>query len=183
MLMKVLLPTIVSAVALFFASFLSWMVVMLHKKDWLKMEKEDDFQEALRNLGVSKGNYMFPGFDTAEEMKSEEYANKTKAGPAGVITVFDNVNMGRNLGLTFLYFLVCSFCFAYLAGIAFPEGEKPTTLDVFRFVATAGLLTFLASILQHAIWFHNRVVGHVIESIVYSLIVGGIFAVFWHLAG
>ena len=64
------------------------------------MEKEDDFLDALRNLGVSKGNYMFPGFDTAEEMKSEEYANKTKAGPAGVITVFDNVNMGRNLGLT-----------------------------------------------------------------------------------
>jgi len=132
MLMKVLLPTVLSAIALFFASFLSWMVVMLHKKDWRKLEREDDFLDSLRRLGVPPGNYMFPGFETADEMKSEEYANKTKAGPAGVITVFGTVNMGRNLGLTFLYFLACSFCLAYLAGIAFPEGESPRSLDVFR---------------------------------------------------
>ena len=44
-----------------------------------------------------------PRFDTAEEMKSEEYAKKAEAGTAGIITVFGNVNMGRNLGLTFLY--------------------------------------------------------------------------------
>ena len=36
-------------------------------------------------------------------MKSEEYAKKAEAGTAGIITVFGNVNMGRNLGLTFLY--------------------------------------------------------------------------------
>ena len=183
MLMKVLLPTLVSAVALFFASFLSWMVVMLHKKDWRKLEKEDEFLDAVRNLGISRGSYMFPGWDTPEEMKSEEYTKKMEAGPAGVMTVFGKVNMGRNLGLTFLYFLVCSFCLAYLAGIAFPAGEKPTSLNVFRFFATGGLLTFLASMLQHAIWFHNRVVGHIIESVVYSLIVGGIFAAFWSFAG
>lgn len=176
MLMKLLIPTIVSAVALFFASFLSWMVVMLHKQDWVKIDKEDDFQDALRNLGLSPGNYMFPGFNTAEEMKSKEYAEKCEEGPAGVITVFGKVSMGRNLGLTFLYFLVCSFCLAYIASICVDPGDK---LMAFRVVTTAGLMTFLGAILQHAIWFHNRVVGHVIESIVYALIVGGIFAGFW----
>lgn len=176
MLIKLLLPTILSAVALFFASFLSWMVVMLHKKDWVKLDKEDDFLDALRNLGVANGSYMFPGFDTAAEMKSEAYAKKAEEGPAGIITVFGNVNMGRNLGLTFLYFLACSFCLAYLASLGVPAGDK---FMAFRFVATAGLMTFLAAILQHAIWFHCRVVGHVIESVVYALIVGGIFAAFW----
>lgn len=181
MLMKVLLPSLVSAVVLFFASFLSWMVLMLHKQDWVKIDKEDDFMDALRNLGLGPGNYMFPGFDTAEEMKSEEYAKKCEAGPAGVITVFGKVSMGPNLGLTFLYFLFTSFCLGYLATVAFPDGQKEL-LQVFRLVATAGLLTFLASFVQHAIWFHTRIVGHVIESIAYSLIVGGIFAGFWSLA-
>jgi hypothetical protein len=176
MLVKLLLPTILSAVALFFASFLSWMVVMLHKKDWLKLDKEDEVIEALRSHGVANGNYMFPGWETPEEMKSEEYAKKMEAGPAGVMTLFGKVNMGRNLGLTFLYFLVCSFCLAYLASLGVQPGDK---FMAFRFVATAGLMTFLSAIVQHAIWFHNRIVGHVIESIVYALIVGGIFAAFW----
>ncbi|MBP86778.1 MAG: hypothetical protein CMJ64_08685 [Planctomycetaceae bacterium] len=60
MLMKVLLPTVVSAVALFFASFFSWMVVMLHKKDWGKLDKEDEFLDKVRNLDVGNGSYMFP---------------------------------------------------------------------------------------------------------------------------
>lgn len=180
MLMKVLAPTLVSAIVLFFASFLSWMVVMLHKKDWVKLDKEDDFIDAIRNLGVSPGSYMFPCFETPEEMKSEEATKKWKEGPVGVITVYDKVNMGRSLGLTFVYFAVCSFCLGYLATVAFPDGAE--TLQVFRLVATAGLMTFLAAIVQHAIWFQNRIVGHVIESIVYALIVGGIFAGFWSLA-
>ena len=35
MLMRLVLPIIVSAVALFFASFLSWMVLPIHRKDWV----------------------------------------------------------------------------------------------------------------------------------------------------
>ena len=32
------LPIILSAVALFFASFLSWMVLKLHDKDWNRLD-------------------------------------------------------------------------------------------------------------------------------------------------
>ncbi len=52
-------------------------------------------------------------------------------------------------------------------------------MAVFRFVATAGFMTFLAAIVQHAIWFHNRIVGHVIESIAYAAITGAIFGAMW----
>jgi hypothetical protein len=173
------LPIILSAVVLFFASFLSWMVLMLHKQDWVKLQREDDFLNTLREHGLTKGSYMFPGCNSPEDMKSEEYKQKFEQGPCGVMTVFPKVNMGRNLGLTFVYFLVCSFCLGYLATIAFPAETSPRFLDVFRFVATAGLMTFLASIVQHAIWFHSRIIGHVIESIAYALIVGAIFAALW----
>ena len=180
MLMKVWLPTLVSAVVLFFASFLSWMVVMLHKQDWVKADNEDELLDAIRQLGLKPGRYMFPSHNSTAELITDEYKEKLAPGPVGVFTVFGKVSMGRNLGLTFLYFAVCSFCLGYLTTVAFPDGAE--TLQVFRLVSTAGLLTFLASFVQHAIWFHTRVVGHVIESIAYSLMVGGIFAGFWSLA-
>ena len=65
-----------------------------------------------------------------------------QAGPAGVMTVFPQIHMCRNLGLTFVYFLGVSFTIAYLATIGLAPGADFMT--VFRFVWTAGLLAFLA---------------------------------------
>jgi hypothetical protein len=176
-LISLALPIILSAAALFFASFLSWMVVQLHKGDWIKLEKEDEFLRAVRECNIPRGSYMFPGCNSAEEMKSQEYQAKWDAGPCGIMTIYPKVNMGRNLGLTFLYFLVVSFCIAYLATLALPRGAG--FLPVFRFVTTAGLMTYLSAIVAHAIWFHSRIVGHIIESIAYAAITGVVFAVLW----
>lgn len=120
---------------------------------------------------------MFPGCNSPSEMQSEEHKRKYEAGPRGVITILPKVNMGQNLGLTFAYFLIVSAMLAYLATIALKPGDP--FLHVFRFVSTAALMTFLAAIVQHAIWFRPRIVGHVIESIAYAAITAGIFAAFW----
>jgi hypothetical protein len=110
-------------------------------------------------------------------MKSEEFQRKHEQGPVGIMTVFGKVNMGRNLGLTFLYFVVVSFCLAYLGTLGLQADDD--FMKVFRFIATAALLAYLPAILQHSIWFHCRVVGHVFESIVYALITGAIFGAMW----
>lgn len=177
MLLMLWLPIVLSAVALFFASFLSWVVSPLHKRDWVKLRGEDELLKTARAINLAPGNYMFPAAETPSEMKSPEHQQKWKEGPRGVMTVFGDVNMGQNLALTFLYFLVVSFCIAYLATIAVPRGAA--FLPVFRFVSTAGLLVFLSAIVQHAIWFRCRIIGHVIESIAYAAIVGAIFAALW----
>jgi hypothetical protein len=177
MLTSLWLPILLSAVALFFASFLSWMVVQLHRDDWRRLDREDEFLTAVRNLQVPLGSHMFPCAETPEQMKSEEFQRKCAAGPNGVLTIFPKTNMGMNLVLTFLYFLAVSFCLAYLATLALAPGAG--FMPVFRFVSTAALLTFLAAIVQHAIWFKNRIVGHVIESVAYAAIVGAIFAAMW----
>ena len=177
MLIDLALPIVLSAVALFFASFLSWMVLPFHRQDWVKLASEDEFLKAARECRLTPGNYMFPGCNTPDEMKSPEHQAKWEAGPRGVMTVFGNVNMARNLGLTFLFYLAVSFCLAYLATLALTPGAD--FMSVFRFVSTAGLLTFLAGIVPHAIWFHCRIVGHVLESIAYAAIVGAIFAGMW----
>lgn len=177
MLTSLLVPIILSAIALFFASFLSWMVFQLHRDDWKKLEKEDEFLKTMQELNVPLGNYMFPGTNSPKEMNSEEYKQKWEAGPCGVMTVFPKVNMGKKLGMTFVYFLVISFALAYLSTLAIAPGAEFMT--VFRFLATAGFFIFLSSVVQHAIWFHNRILGHVIESILYAIIVGLIFGFLW----
>jgi hypothetical protein len=171
------LPILLSTVALFFTSFLSWMVFRLHEKDWVKIDGEDRLIDTVREMNIPEGGYMFPGADSAKEMNSPEYQEKYKAGPRGIFQVLPEANMGKNLALTMLFFLVCNATFAYLASFALDSSSDFIT--IFRFVATIALLTFCASMLQHAIWFKNRVVGHVIESIAYALIAGLIFAVLW----
>lgn len=180
MLTSLLVPIVLSAIALFFASFLSWMVLQLHREDWKKLDKEDEFLKAMQDLDVPLGNYMFPGCNSPEEMKKEEYQQKWNAGPCGIMTVFPKVNMGKKLVLTFVYFLVISFALAYLSTLAIAPGAE--FVAVFQFMAIAGLLTFLSASVQHSIWFHNRIIGHVIESILYALIVGLIFGLMWPAA-
>jgi hypothetical protein len=177
MLMSLWLPIVLSAVALFLASFVSWVLSGLHKGDWVKMSGEDELIKAIRAISLMPGNYMFPAAESSEEMKSAAHQEKWKQGPRGVITVFGEFSMGTNLAMTFAYFLVTTFLIAYLATIALKPGEA--ALTVFRFFSTAGLLTYLAGIVQHAIWFRCRIVGHVVETIAYAAILGGIFAALW----
>src|SRR6478672_8772362 len=110
MLVSLALPIVLSAVVLFFASFLSWMVMQLHRRDWIKLPNEEAFMASVRSLGIPSGNYAFPTWTTKGEMQGEEFKKKMLAGPSGVMTVFPQMSMGRNLGLTFVYFLVVSFC-------------------------------------------------------------------------
>jgi hypothetical protein len=95
----------------------------------------------------------------------------------GVLTLFPGMTMGRNLALTLLYFFVVSIGLAYLARLAIPAGAD--FLTVFRFVSTASLMTFLAALVQHAIWFRCRIVGHIVESVLYAVIVASLFGAMW----
>ncbi|MBI3860586.1 MAG: hypothetical protein HY290_01680 [Planctomycetia bacterium] len=174
---SLVLPIVLSAVALFFASFLSWMVLQLHKGDWKKIDREDEFLAAAGQCHLAEGSYMFPGCKSNADMQSEDYKKKYEAGPRGVMTILPKVNMGQNLGLTFAYFLIVSTLLGYLASISISPGAE--FMGVFRFVSTAALMTFLAAIVQHAIWFRNRIVGHVVESLAYAAITAAIFAALW----
>jgi hypothetical protein len=56
-------------------------------------------------------------------------------------------------------------------------------MPIFRFVSTAGLMTYLAAIVAHSIWFKCRIVGHVVESIAFAAIVGAVYAAMWPNGG
>ena len=115
------LPILVSTIALFFASLLSWMVLQLHVKDSIKLDDEEKLMDVVREMNIPDGNYMFPGANSGKEMNSPEHQEKFKAGPRGILQMLPVPNMGKNLGLTMLFFLVCNATFAYalIAGAVF----------------------------------------------------------------
>lgn len=175
------LPIVLATVAVFFTSFLSWMVLQIHKADWRKLADEDGFMAFVRQQGVPAGSYMFPLCEKMAEMQTPEFQAKLTAGPRGMLTVFTgSVSMGPSLGLTFLLFLVVNIVLAYLGTIGLAKGAEFVT--VFRFFATAALLAYLTGITQYSIWFRPRLTGYVIESSLYGLVTGLIFAGLWPAA-
>jgi hypothetical protein len=171
------LPILLSTVALFFGGFLSWMILGLHFHDWVKLPNEGPVLDTLRGESIPHGNYMVPGATSMKEMGAPEHQAKFQDGSAYVLSVFSPRNMGQNLGLTICFDLLASVCLAYLAALALKPGADFAT--VFRFVSTASLMTFLFAMLPHAIWFRVRIVGHVVESVAYSILVATIFAALW----
>jgi hypothetical protein len=113
-------------------------------------------------------------------MKTEAFKKKYDTGPRGVMTILPKVNMGQNLGLTIVYFLVVCIGLACLAAMGLERGAA--FFSVFRFVFLAAFMTFLAAMVQHAIWFRPRIVGHVIESFAYAAIPAALFAALWPAA-
>ena len=177
MLVSLIVPILVSAAAVFVASAVSWMIAGIHAGDWRKLPNEAAFMDAVRAAKPPVGNYMFPGMNSQKEAQTPEFQALRKAGPSGVVTVFPDFSMGRNLALTFLYFLAVAFCLAYLATLALDRGAEP--MKVFRFIATAGLMTHFAAMVPHAIWFRCRIVSTLIDAVAFSAITGAIFAAFW----
>lgn len=172
------LPIIVSGVALFFASWVAWMLLPHHKGEWKGLPNEDGLMNTLKGAGIPPGQYMFPYAASPEECKSEAFKAKMKAGPSGTLTVFQgSCSAGQNMVCTWLLFTVLSFIIAYLAGQVLGPGE--TFMKVFQFVGTAGILTYGSSGLLNAIWFHRKVGGDIADGIAYGLITGLIFAAMW----
>jgi len=134
------LPVLLSAVIVFFASFIMHMVLAYHKSDYRRLPDEDRVTDALRDAGVTRGPaYFFPYF-SFKEMKSAPVIEKMKRGPVGLLTVLPNgpPAMGKNLVQWFLYCVVISIFAAYLSGRTLAPGTA--FLQVFRVVGIAALL-------------------------------------------
>ena len=111
-------------------------------------------------------------------MKREVFQRRMAEGPSGTLSLWDGApNMGKNMFCTFLFFLVTSFCLAYLADLTIMPGAS--FMEVFRLVGTAGILTYSAVGIPNAIWFNQKMFGNILDGIAYGLITGAIFATGW----
>src|SRR5262245_41185414 len=172
------LPIVATGVALFFASWLAWMVLPHHKKEWTGMANEDEVAAAIRSAGVAPGQYMFPYAACAADMGEEEHKAKMQTGPCGNVIVWNGPpNMGVNMLCTVIFFTVASFAIAYLAAMVIPPGAE--RWFVFRFVGTAGIITYGSANILNGIWFGRKMFGDIVDGIAYGLITGAIFAWLW----
>jgi hypothetical protein len=172
------LPIILSGLALFFASWAAWMVLPHHKGEWKGLPNEEAVMSGLRNANIPPGQYVFPYACKPEDMKSEEYQRRSQAGPIGSLTIWKKrPDMGLNMVCTLLFFTVANFVIAYLAGTAINPGAD--FMSVFRFVGTAGILTYGTANILNGIWFGRKMAADIIDGIAYGLITGLIFAALW----
>lgn len=171
------LPIVVSGIVLFFASAIAWMALPHHKPDWKKLADEDGFRSAIKTLGIGHGRYTFPHHASGEEMKSEEFQARWKEGPIGTLSIWPNPNMGANMLRTVVFFLGASFTIAYLCTIVLSADAD--FMRVFRFVGTAGMLTYCAAGIPNAIWFHRPIATDLIDGVAYALLTGVIFGLLW----
>jgi len=180
MLLELWLPIVLSAIALFFASFLAWTVLPHHKPDWKKIPDEASFMEKIKAMNIPPGMYIFP-MVKAEEMKDPEKKRLLEGGCQGTLNLWPGPpNMGVNMALTVLYFLLVSLFVGYLAAFSVEPGEE--FARVFQIVATTGVLAFCAGGVLNDIWFRKTpraMLMNFVDGVAYAAILGVIFALLW----
>ncbi len=172
------LPIIIISVVLFVASFVAWVILPHHFGDWKKLEKEQEFMDAVSGLNLPPGNYMYPMTHAKAEQNSDEFRERYMKGPRGVLSTWEVPNMGVNLGLTLVFFLVTTAIIAYITYAALGPGSD-MFMKVLQIAGAIGVLTHASSGVLNAIWFKRRVIMDVVDGVVYGIIIGLIFALMW----
>lgn len=178
---QLLVPIVLSAIAVFFASFITWMLLPFHKKDWQGVPEEDKFLDFIRSMNIAPGQYCFPWAADPKEMKQPEVAEKMKRGPHGVLHIWsDRPGMGRSLVLTALFYLVVSVLAGYVTSEAVVAGAD--FLRTFQISGTVAIMAYALGFIPNAIWFGKSmgiVIKDIVDGIAFGLITGIIFASFW----
>ena len=171
------LPILLNGIVLFFASFIAWVILPHHFSDKKKLPDEDALMKFVKEQNIPVGNYFFPYTDSKADQNSPEYQEKYKAGPRGLLDVYEMPSMPMNMLWTVIFFLVTSLVIGYITYVACPPGTDFMT--VFRVAGTIGILTHASSGILNGIWFKRRLSTDIIDGVVFGLILGLIFALLW----
>jgi len=171
------LAILISAVLVWFASYLVWSVLPWHKSDYRALPDE----EAART-GIGKpspGQYTIPNAATRDAMKSPEWQAKVKEGPMAFITILPSgmPGMGKQLGLWFVYLVWIAGIVAYVLTRSLPAGT--TYLHVFQIAGTVAWMGYGMSSITEAIWFGrpwSAVFKTLFDAFIYACLTAGAFA-------
>src|SRR6266478_6970749 len=175
------LPILLSAVIVFVASSIMYMLLPYHRSDYHQLPDEEKLLGVLRAAGLKPGMYHFPFF-THKEMKSPAAIEKFKQGPVGMLTVLPSgpPAMPKFLGMWFAYSLIISVVVANLAAHSVAPGAPYR--HVFRVAGTAAFLAYGVGILSNGIWKGqpwSNVIKEAADGLVYALLTAGTFGWLW----
>jgi hypothetical protein len=178
----ILIPTVVSAVAVFILSSIVHMVLPWHKGDYPKLPNQDAVMDALRGFNIPPGEYMAPRPDSRDDMKSPEFKAKMERGPAFILNIRPpgGFSMAGPLGWWFVYCLLISWFAGHVAwGADIPAAE---THRIFHTVGLAAGLGYCAGIWQQTIWFGKPWMStfkSTIDGLIYAAATALIFVWLW----
>jgi hypothetical protein len=169
-------PILVSAVVVWFASAMIWMVLPWHKKDFSRASHEEAARAALS--GLAPGNYMLPYCADQNELKDPEVRKKYEEGPLAFITVMPNgvPKMGGKLVGSFLYNVLVGILCAYV--LTRTGTTESVYLEVFRISGTVAFISYGIAYVQDSIWFGRRwsiTAKSLLDALIYALLTGGVF--------
>ena len=130
------LPILISAVAVLVVSSIIHMTPLWHKSDYPRYPSEDRVLDALRPIGIPPGDYLMPRPANPAEMRSPEFKEKMKRGPAVLLTVMPlgSGSLVSHLSQWFGYCVVVSVgvapaAFRIVARLALSAGKRKPELS------------------------------------------------------
>jgi hypothetical protein len=176
------LPILLSAVAVFFASFIVHMVLPFHRKDYGKVPSEDEVMSALRKFSIAPGDYFIPCAAGPADMKTPEYKQKVEQGPIVIMTVLGSnaYAMGKRLVQWFLFTVVVSIFAAYVASRTLAPGT-PYIL-VFRVAGTVAFAGYALGLWPNSIWYSKKWAATwltAFDGLLYAVATGAILGWLW----
>jgi|SRR5690554_1130223 len=180
---SLLLPILLSAVAVFIVSFFIHMLLGFHNSDFKKIPSEDTVMNELGKLNIPPGDYSIPYAATNKERQTPEYQEKMKRGPVAVMTIYGQMNFASSLLQWFIYCIVVGIFAAYVAGRAVPPGTD--YLSVFRFAGVTAFVGYSLALMQNSIWWKkswSATIKSMFDGLIYALVTAGIFGWLWPAA-
>ena len=176
------LPILLSAIAVWFASFLIWAVLPIHKSDYKSLPDEDAARNALTPQDIPAGQYSVPHVIEMSQMKEPDNIKKFEEGPVAFITVLPKgiPGMGGRMVMSMLYYLVMSVIVAYITSRTLAAGTD--YLAVFRVAGTVAWFGYGMAIIPDAIWFGrpwSSTVKILFDALIYGLLTAGFFGWLW----
>ena len=176
------LPILLSAVAVFVVSSIVHMVLPLHRKDYRQLPNEAEAMAVLRKGSLTPGLYHMPWGRDPKEMSSPEMVARLNEGPVAILAVRPSgpVNMGKFLGMWFVYCLLVGLLVAYLLGTVLAAGAE--AMHVFRVASTAAFLAYSLPYFVESVWHAHPwsvTVKNMVDGLLYALAAGAVFAWLW----
>lgn len=176
------LAILLSGVIVWVASALIWTVLPYHKSDFKKLPNEEAARNALKPQNLAPGQYNILYLSSMAEFKKPEVIKKMEEGPVGFITILPRgvPSMGKNMALSFIYYLVIGLLVAYVTGRTVAPGTE--YLAVFRVAGTVAWLAYGTAVIPEAVWFGRpwSVVGkNLFDALIYGLLTAGVFGWLW----
>jgi hypothetical protein len=181
-LMDLWLPILLSAVAVFFLSFVLHVFLKHHAGDMRRLAEEDELLAALRRSSATPGNYALP-HATASTMSSPEFIAKRSGGVVAYVTVQPGgpPAMTKELINWFVFALIVSALVAYLAIRALGPHDADFK-HVFHFVAISSSMAYGLGQVIESIWWArpwSMTLKNLFDAAIYALATAAIFAWLW----